>query len=912
MSPKASDKGKKKKQSKQKNATSKKGKLVSTEKLQSINYWLEKIIPFVLLASLAVLLFIGPFQRGLFFPRELLIAKTLIFGLLIVWGYFRLIKKDSRIIETPLDICLLVLLLAYCISFFSAVHTRDALEEVLKVAAYVVVYLMALDICRYMSIPPFKAKQEEGQNPSSLGGNITKDGITTESIPPGITLLLHLVLAAAVVVTIASLGVPAGHWEFPGAYASARIASPMGYANTAAAYFMAAYFLALGLAPLAKKYWNTLYLGPAALMLFAIILTFSRGAWLMLVPLSLLLIIIAAPGERLRSLLYLMATALAAVPTALMADPIYRSDTPEQAWLLVAVALVVSVVLGLLAELYLGQSRKVRIGVAGGAGAAVFTALFIIFIMPALGPVELERDLEEEAESQTVEQVLRGTRPDQEYSISLEVNAEINSRVEEEPDYAWRLRVLGGLPGYRDEEIYDYRGSATDGWEEKEFSFNTKEEMDRLDIRIYNRYPGTSVTVRNVTLYTEEDSRSLRFALNRMLPDRFYDRLYSYSIDRNLNARVEFMEDAVQIIGDYPVLGTGGGGWNALYRSYQERPYNTTEVHNHFLQVWIEAGLIGFLAFLGIWISAVVAFIRNCVKIKVSSRVWQFWTASFLPIAALGAHSVIDWNFSMAAVGIFLFVLLGANRSLDRAAWFRKEKKNRKATNSSGKITGIGGMVIGLALFIFSIMLLDGLYSTWRSQELVERNNLKQAKAEMRDAINSDPFRTDNYYNLSVLIEDRARSAGVQADMEEVISLARQAYELEPYNPRYVSHYGNLLLHNVDVNDGLEMLDRVIYLRPHSESSYRQAISARLQLADFYLGEGERAEAERHLEEIREIEAKAEEYLEDVRPLAFQLGQAYFLLRDYSAAEEYFKAIGEDDDFYEEAQKHLEIIEDEI
>ncbi len=905
MAAKGSSKTKKKKQAPGK-AVSKKKKQGGFEKWQVVNYWAERVIPFLMLAVIALLLFIGPFQRGLFFPRELLIAKVVIFGLLIVWGYFRLLKKDNRLVETPLDICIIVLLFAYGLSFFFAVNTRDALEEVLKIASYLVIYLITLDICRYLSLPQIKLTRH---NKDDFNSAQYEQG-PEKFVPSGINVVLHLLLAAAVVVTIASLGVPAGHWDFPGAYASARIASPMGYANTAAAYLMAAYLLTLALAPLAKNWWKVIYLAPAATMLFTIILTFSRGAWLLLVPLSLLLIVISAPGERLRSFLYLAATALAGVPTALMADQVFRSETPAQAWLLVAAAIVIAIILGLFVELYLSQSRKLRIAVAGGTGAAVFAGIFVIFVLPALGPVQLDRDLDQDPETRTVEQVIRGISPEEEYLLSMDIKAEEDPGFDEEVDYAWRLRVLGGLPEYRDEELLDYKGSATEGWEEKDFKFETGAEMERLEVKIYNRYPGTSVTARNVSLSADGIDRSLRFTLNRMLPDRFYDRLFSYSLDRNLDARFEFMEDAVQIIGDHPVLGTGGGGWNAIYRVYQDRPYNTTEVHNHFLQVWIEAGLLGFLAFLGLWVSTAVSFVRNCVMQKASTRVWQFWAAAIIPVAALGAHSVIDWNFSMAAVGIFLFVLLGASRSLDRATWFKKKNSSGMKDTDRGRFAGITGIVAGVFLFIFSLMLLDGLYTTWRSQELVEQNSLKQAKAEMRRGIQRDPFRTDNYYNLSVLIEDRARRTGAQADMGEVISMAERAYELEPYNPRYVSHYGNLLLHNVDVNEGLEMIDRLMYLRPLSESSYLQAVSSRLQLADFYLGEGERAEAERYLNDIIEIESKMKDNLEEIEPIAFHLGQAHFLLEDYSAAENYFELVEEDDDLYEQAKEHLELIED--
>ncbi len=908
MARKTSGKEKKKKQG---SVTGKKVNSTHTRqyknaRMDNIKGWVEKGLPYLMLTVISLLLFIGPFERGLFFPRELLIAKVVIFGLLIVWGWFRLFKKDGRLLDSPLDICLIVLLLAYFISFFFAVHKRDALEELLKVASYLVVYLVALDISRYWWFPAHKL------NLNQEGNADQEDQESSSYLPPGVNLVLHVALLAAFVVTVASLGVPAGHWEFAGAYASNRIASPMGYANTAAAYLMAAYLLALGLAPLAKKWFKVLYLAPAALMLITVVLTFSRGAWILLPPLSMLLVLVAAPGERLRSFLYLLVTGLTAVPAALMVDPVFRSDTPAQAWVLIIGAVAAAVFLGLLVELYLSQSRKLRIALAGGGSALVLAALFVVSILPALGPIQLERTADESAESQSVEQVISNAIPEEVYQLAMEINAKAEPVVdEEEPAYAWRVRVLGLLPGYRDVEVLDERGGATDGWEKKEFTFETEEDMERLDVRIYNRYPGTSVNAREVTLRSEETEHNLRFALNRMLPDRFYDRIFSYSLDRNLRARVDFMEDAVEVIGDYTMTGAGGGGWNALYRAYQDRPYNTTEVHNHFLQVWIEAGLFGFLAFVGIWVSFAVAFIRNCLKNRVSLRVWQLWAASFLPVAALGAHSVIDWSFSMGAVGIFLFVLLGAGRSLDNNTWFPWSRIEQQQPGRRGMLIGISGAAIGLFMFIYTLILLSGINTTWRSQELMEMNNIKGAKAEMRKAIELDPFRTDNYHNLGVLIEDRANRTGEQADMEEIISLARKAYELEPYNPRYVSRYGDLLFRYVDLEEGLEYIDRLIYLRPFSESGYMQAASSRLQLANFYLEEGNRSEAERHLYDIIELGPIMKENYGDIKPLAFILGRASYLLGDYSSAISYFEKVEEGDNYYEEAQSHLEGLKDE-
>jgi len=849
------------------------------------------IILAVMLIVLSLLLLIGPFYRGLFFPHELLGANIVIFGLLIFWGIFRIIKNDGRFLSAPLDICLAVLLLAYLVSFVGfAAHKRDALEELLKIASYLVIYLVAIDICRYWF--------------TNLGktSNVQSDGEDKEEVPPGLHLLLHILVAAATVLTVASLGVAAGHWEFVGAYAGSRIASPMGYANTAAAYFMAAYFLTIALAPLAAKRNRIFYLVPAALMLVTVILTFSRGAWLLLPPLAVLMLITAAPANRVRVFLYMVATAVPALPAAFIADPLFRSTNPTAGWLPIVVAVGVAVAIGFLAELYLSRSRQLRQKIALGGAILMLALLVILVVIPLLSPLKLQVHSDEPVTAQSLRQVLNNMPAGEEYTLTMEVNAELNlSAGEEIPEHFWSLRVLGGLPGYRDDQLLNQTGGPTAGWEELSFNFTSGPETSRLEIQFYTNQPGTSLTVRNVKLKSADSETSLRFAWSRIMPDRFYDRVFSYSRDRNMDRRFELFRDATRVIKDYPLTGIGGGGWAAVYHGYQDQPYASREVHNHYLQVWIEAGIFGFIAFIGLWVSFALAFYRNCSKGKAGSQVWQYWSAAFIPAAALGAHSIIDWNFSMAAVGIFLFTLFGAGRSLDQVSWFAFNKSSGSPDSRKGFLVGTGGIVLGVALFVYAIVLYNGLQTTWRSQELFERGNIKQALTEMEKAFALDPYRADNYHNYNALTEEQVVRSQNPAEIERLVDLARRAHELEPYNPNYLLRYGDLLLNYADIRQGLDTIDRITELRPHAESSYLQAGWVRLRLIEYYAGAGSISQALQYGAELNDVADRMRNKFGNSTALAYAMGRTAYLTGDYPAAARHLAEVPESDPMYTEA-----------
>jgi O-antigen ligase len=125
-------------------------------------------------------------------------------------------------------------------------------------------------------------------------------------------------------------------------------------------------------------------------------------------------------------------------------------------------------------------------------------------------------------------------------------------------------------------------------------------------------------------------------------------------------ARLDFYSDAVGIMRNSSLFGTGAGGWDSLYHQYQDHLYWTTEVHNHFLQAGVEAGLPGLLAWIGI--AGVLLF---CLY-----RLWQrrnligqsqYMLVLSTACAALGLvlHSFIDFDLSIPSLQILLFAFFG-------------------------------------------------------------------------------------------------------------------------------------------------------------------------------------------------------------------------------------------------------------
>ncbi|MBM3210845.1 hypothetical protein FJZ33_01410 [Candidatus Poribacteria bacterium] len=855
-----------------------------------------KFLLAIMTAIIMLIILVGPFYRGLFFPRELIISNIIVFLLLAFWGVFRIMKKDGRLINSPLEICLMVFFLAYLVSFFLAVNQRNALTEVLRNASYLVVFLVAVDISRFFRIqfgkPIYKADSDKKPIKQEVDGS---------------SILIFTSILSAIAIALTSIAVAAGHIDMPAAYEGNRIASPLGYSNTAAAYLMAAYLSVIALIPITKNRAKYLYLASATTLMILIILTFSRGAWLLIPPLCVILIILSPKKEKLSAFIYLAVTIIPALPMAFLADFVFRSTYPFLAWLIIITAAAISVIIGFIVQLYFKQSERIRkLILIIGAGALI-GLIAVYSMMINFSPLLLEQS-QSNSNLSSFRQVIGSVEPDKTYTISFEVSSPGNEGTE--PVSNWELQVLSGLPDYTYITTLEERGVSDQGWERIEYSFKTPQNIKRLEVNLHNLSTKSSISFKSVLLSSEKTEKNLRFFAHRILPDRFYDRIFSFSRDINMDRRLELFQDALKVIRDYPIFGIGGGGWESVYKGYIDNDYNSKQVHNQFLQVWIESGIFGFLSFIGIWITYFIAFLFNLRNKILNNQSWHRWLATLVAALALGIHSFIDWNFAFTSIGFYLFTMLGVGMSLDKIKWFSWSKSDSETKGNSGLFIGVASVIVGITLAIVSVYLFLGLHATWLSQELVQQRNFKAAIAEMDKAIQFDPLRAENYYNLSVVVEEQAVKSGNPDTVQYMISLAQRAYELDPYNVRYALRFGQLLLNYIDAEQGFAVLDRALELNQFSVESHVFYTFMRLNMAEYYIQEGQMNEAKRHIERIWEIEKLLEKRKLSSNELIFVMGRASQLTGDDQSAIYYYNQLNENDHYYNIGMQFLNDILD--
>ncbi|KJS01768.1 MAG: hypothetical protein VR68_04400 [Peptococcaceae bacterium BRH_c4a] len=217
----------------------------------------------------------------------------------------------------------------------------------------------------------------------------------------------------------------------------------------------------------------------------------------------------------------------------------------------------------------------------------------------------------------------------------------------------------------------------------------------------------------------------------------------------SLMQRVYFMEDAVKMIKERPLLGWGGGGWAEAYRSYQSYSYDASEIHSHYVQTGVETGITGVFVLAGIWLTFLLAGRRACRRHeKTEDRAYIL----FLTVAAvaLGVHAAADFDLSLSALSLVLFTLMALIRNMDGETAGQEMPRTGKVRKFI-KAVPVAAISSGLIVTVFVAGLLAAAGYAREANAFLAQKNLGEAIASLEKAAAADPFRADYHSALADL-----------------------------------------------------------------------------------------------------------------------------------------------------------------
>ena len=271
--------------------------------------------------------------------------------------------------------------------------------------------------------------------------------------------------------------------------------------------------------------------------------------------------------------------------------------------------------------------------------------------------------------------------------------------------------------------------------------------------------------------------------------------------------RIISMQDAGAILQKYPWFGIGPGSWSSLQFKYQTAQYIVRYVHNGFLQLALDAGL---LALLGLLLTVLIYYVREVRNFRATGDYYRL-----LPGIALGfilLHSLIDIGFSFTGLLLIMAVILNDQPLSDKLA--KQKSRNDKLSLAVPKIllASVIITIIGISCYIWNG---ENLYN--RGQAAVRSGNISEGSALLHESIRYRPGDAEVFLALAQIIQL------IDQDNKDTINYLEQARRLDPYEPRYVEELLNLAYQRHDMPAVYRYSRIFIELKPRDPQGYLKA-----------------------------------------------------------------------------------------
>lgn len=769
-------------------------KNISNTRKDNISVLSKENIMYIIYLALIIL---PLYFRGSYFEEAYLpfIIAMSVFTLF----YIRENYKGSRnsLIQNDSDIFLISLVLLYSLTFFYGVNKRSSLMEFAKYASYMSVFFISRDMGR-----------EEKK----------------------IYSIIDFIILGGTIVSIIGIGAMIGTWEYTDAYMGTRLASTFQYPNTLAAYASALYFLTMGRAIIEEnKVKMGIYGGILTIFFSTLIFTSSRGMWLLFPLILLAYFIIVEKKEKVKMFFYSLFNLIIGVPFSFIFLK-YIESSEAKLWGLYLMGIIVSIAIFYL--LALGNKLINRVSLK-----LVFAIIGIMVIaVVGLGYYAINTTVALDLENQTSEpktssiaRSYKSVFPNTEYILNVKGMAENN----EEKAYAGRAVIYSTNDKGNNTHIGTYN-IVESGSYDMEYQFNTLEDTSSIKIYLQNRLENTSITFEEVKIIDTVTNDSNTIPLKyKYIPEGIVSRVMSIDItDNSSQARIIFSKDALKLAKENVILGSGGDGWATNYKTIQSYPYWSKHVHNHFLQLLVEVGLLGLVLFFGFLLSILYAYIKYKREKEKANGI----LADTLLIGALSilGHAMIDFDLSLVAVSITLWTLFGLLSSMIS----NREKSEGIITKKLGekvkKLTPIPVLLTLMACLI-ATSIYGGRIFVNKAIAAQDIGDIDKLESNVKTATILDPYNTEYKEQLINIYFFQNQNTSDKSYGTKAKDLADRLLDIGKYDTIVNNNVAQAYLTMGLIEEGMDLTDKITDMQPLTVEAYEQKVKTYLSLCEYYI-----------------------------------------------------------------------------
>lgn len=139
-----------------------------------------------------------------------------------------------------------------------------------------------------------------------------------------------------------------------------------------------------------------------------------------------------------------------------------------------------------------------------------------------------------------------------------------------------------------------------------------------------------------------------------LIPGFMANRLQGLFANENAIQRFEFFKDGLKMFAQSPIFGLGLGAFQNRVQSIQDFFYETKYSHNHYIEMLLQGGIIGFAVFGALLIVPSICIIR---ELRKGSNAHNYSAALGGALLFMALHALIEVNLSMIFYIPFAFCL---------------------------------------------------------------------------------------------------------------------------------------------------------------------------------------------------------------------------------------------------------------
>lgn len=279
--------------------------------------------------------------------------------------------------------------------------------------------------------------------------------------------------------------------------------------------------------------------------------------------------------------------------------------------------------------------------------------------------------------------------------------------------------------------------------------------------------------------------------------DQIFDRFAKLKKAQGViyESRLDFWKDTTDIIGHYPLTGSGAGTFSNVYPLHRTIISDNflTHAHNDYLELLAETGIIGFTLISAFLLSLFYKTYTVFSKRRDAFSIYLYMGCITGMISIL-FHSVVDFNLRIGANGLWFFFLAGIAVSAANTGIRKQSRKTRLVpvrSLVSKNCMLVTGTCMAAMMIVFNVSNLVGIfyYSNIRHYIISADTPPAILKKIERVAVLSsrfDPLQPEYVFS-------RANTAWFLKEFSRSKSHFIETIKLDPLNARHFARFGTFL-----------------------------------------------------------------------------------------------------------------------